>query len=91
MTDDHKDETFISLPDWRIEPDPEIPGEVLWVYSDYDGDDLLVILTAGSGVSVIRDPLILPNEVDGEEIGLYPDWSTAVNAVLAFQEIKEEE
>ena len=80
----------VDLPNWHSQPDPDIAGEVIWVHTDYDGkpDVALAIVEEGDNrVSVIRDPLIFANKVDGEWLATFRDWDAALEFALVYLEL----
>ena len=87
-----KDATWCSLPNWSQAPDPEIAGGVIWVHTNYDGkpDIALAAVIDDTRVSVVENPMILPGEIDGEELGVFPDWDTALDFALAHGELLEQ-
>ena len=79
----------VDLPNWHSEPDPEIAGSVFWVHTDYDGkpDIALAIVEEGDNrVSVLGHPLILPGEIDGQELATFRYWDTALEFALIHLE-----
>lgn len=76
----------VDLPNWRGQPDPEIPGATAWVHTDYDGNPDIALASDESigwtSVSVIQHPLITPTEIDGSNIGSFADWDTALGFAL---------
>lgn len=79
----------VDLPNWHSQPDPELAGAVIWVHTDYDGkpDIALAVVEEGDNrVSVLGDPMILPSEIDGEELATFRDWDSALEFALAHLE-----
>jgi hypothetical protein len=82
-------EWSVDLPNWHGQPDPEIAGSTVWVLTDYDGKPILAIAAVigdPTQVSVVENPMILPGEIDGCELGTFPDWDTALDFALAHEE-----
>lgn len=80
----------VDLPNWHSEPDPEIAGALIWVHTDYDGepDIALAIVEEGDNrVSVLASPLIVINEVDGDELTTFRDWNSALEFALTHLEL----
>lgn len=80
----------VDLPNWQGLPDPEVPGETVWVLYDYDGRQELALvrdyLDGKPCVSVIAPVMVTPTEVDGCNLGSYPNWDSALDYALAFLE-----
>ena len=75
----------VDLPNWHSKPDPDIAGEVIWVHTNHDGEPdiaLLIVEEGDNRVSVLRDPLIFANEVDGEWLATFRDWDKALEFAL---------
>lgn len=84
----------IDLPNWHGQPDPEIPGATVWVHTDYHGQPDLALAVAEGGdnrVSVLSPVLVTPAEIDGEDLGVFPDWDSALEFALSALEIKDGE
>ena len=81
----------VDLPNWQSIPDPEVAGSVIWCHLDYHGavDFALALLEEGRPeVSILKNPLILPVDIDGECMGSYPDWDIALESTLAMLELQ---
>lgn len=93
MYDNPNEETYATLPNWRLIPDPEIEGSSIWVHDDYDGNPDRAILVTGEinggeahEITVLAHPLITPSEVWGECLGTFPTWDDAWDFALASLE-----
>ena len=84
------DQTWVvDLPNWPSQPDPDIAGALIWVHTNHDGEPdvaLLIVEEGDNRVSVLRDPLIFANEVDGEALATFRDWDTALEFALIHLE-----
>ena len=79
----------VDLPGWHSKPDPDIAGEVIWVHANHDGEPdiaLLIVEEGDNRVSVLRDPLIFANEVDGEWLATFHSWDAALKFALTHLE-----
>lgn len=84
------EEWSIDLANWHGQPDPEVPGSTVWYSTDYDGQPEIALvsdrLVGSESVSVLSPVLITPTEVDGQNLGSFPDWDSALDFALAHLE-----
>ena len=83
-------EWSIDLPNWHSQPDPEVAGATVWVHTDYDGEPDMALTVVGEDdnrVSVVWNPMILPAEIDGCELGIFGDWDAALDFALGELEM----
>jgi len=76
----------VDLPNWQGKPDPEVPGATVWVHTDYDGKPDIALAAADNGISVVENPEIGPDDLDGCELGIFRDWDAALQFALAHLE-----
>lgn len=83
-------EWSVDLDNWHSQPDPNAPGQTVWFCTDYDGKAELALvadeLDGKPCVSVLAPVMITPGEIDGENLGSYPDWDTALDYALSVLE-----
>lgn len=76
--------------DEQRQPDPETPGATVWFSTDYDGNPEIALvadeLDGKPCVSVLAPVIITPAEVDGCNLGSYPDWDSALEFALVLLE-----
>jgi hypothetical protein len=84
-----QDNWSVDLDGWTREDDPFFQGDPVWLHTDYHGrpDIALAWTYPGDAIAVLKDPRINVMDVEGENIGEYPDWDTALDAALAHLEL----